>query len=236
MSKGCVIFDFDGVIADTELLHLRAYNLALAAHAATIGGPLEISTREYFARYIVFGDREALEHMLIYHDRPANAALVDQLAAAKHELFEKTLAGFADPLPGVRELLAWLEERRVPRAICSGARRGEIELLLESLQIRHHFDVLVTIEDVRRGKPDPEGYNLAFDRLNLAYDAQLDKDFSLVIEDTPGGISAARAAGLRTLGVATSTPLAELQKHATYVVSSLEMVNWEELARWLGMR
>jgi beta-phosphoglucomutase len=236
MPKGCVIFDFDGVIADTELLHLRAYNRTLAAHAAEIGGPLEISTGEYFGRYIVFGDREALEHMLIQHGRPSDTALVQKLAAAKHALFEKTLDGSADPLPGVRDLLAWLEERNVPRAICSGARRTEIETMLDSFQIRHHFDVVITIEDVRRGKPDPEGYNLAFERLNLEYDGELDKEFSLVIEDTPGGCSAARAAGLRTLGVATSTPLSELQKHATFVVRSLEMGNWGELARWLGIR
>jgi beta-phosphoglucomutase len=235
MPKGCVIFDFDGVIADTELLHLRAYNQALAAHAAEIGGPLEISTTEYFGRFIVFGDHEAIEHMLITHDRPSDAALVQKLAAAKHTLLEKSLDGSADPLPGVRELLAWLEERRVPRAICSGARRTEIETMLDAFNIRRHFDVLITIEDVRRGKPDPEGYNLTFDRLNLEHAAELDKDLSLVIEDTPGGCSAARAAGLRTLGVATSTPFSELQRHATFTVTSLEQVNWAAFAQWLGL-
>jgi beta-phosphoglucomutase len=234
MSKGCVIFDFDGVIADTELLHLRAYNAALAAHAGEIGGPLEIPGPVYFSRYIVFGDHEALEHMLGDHGRPCDAALVEKLAASKHEMFERTLHGFADPLPGVRELLAWLEERNVPRAICSGARREEVEVLLNAFQIRHHFDVVVTIEDVRRGKPEPDGYNLAFERLNLEYDAQLEKEWSLVIEDTPGGCAAARAAGLRVLGVATSVPLGELMRHATYVVGSLEKVSGAELGRWLG--
>jgi len=236
MSKGCVIFDFDGVIADTERLHLGAYNRTFAAHAGEIGGELRISAEDYFTGYIVFGDHEALFHMLGDHGRPTDGGLIRRLAAAKHEAFEQTLRALADPMPGVREVLAWLEARNVPRAICSGARRSEIELLLESFRLRHHFDVMVTIEDVRLGKPEPEGYKLAFDRLNLEYDAELDKEYSLVIEDSAGGCAAARAAGLRVLGVATSLPLEELQAHATYAVERLDQMDWGQLARWLGLK
>lgn len=235
MSKGCVIFDFDGVIADTERFHLVAYNAALAAHAAEIGGPLAITEPQYFANYIVFGDREGLFHMLNDHGRPCDGILVRKLAATKHKLFEKHLHGVSDPLPGVREVLAWLEARNVPRAICSGARRGEIEMMLDSLKLRHHFDVLVSIEDVRLGKPDPEGYNLAFERLNLEYDAELQKDSSLVIEDSAGGCAAARAADLRVLAVATSLPLEKLKQCATWAVGSLSDLDFNELARWLRL-
>ena len=109
-------------------------------------------------------------------------------------------------------------------------------MLLESFAIRHHFDVLVTIEDVTRGKPEPEGYNLCFDKLNLEYDAELDREFSLVIEDSAGGCAAARAAGLRVLGVATSLPLENVSEHATYAVSRLDQVDFGALAQWLGVR
>jgi beta-phosphoglucomutase len=235
MIKGCVIFDFDGVIADTERFHLVAYNAALAAHAPEIGGPLAITEPEYFGNYIVFGDREGLFHMLNDHGRPCDGALVRRLAATKHDLFEKHLHGMSDPLPGVRETLAWLEEHNVPRAICSGARRGEIEMMLDTLKLRHHFDVVVSIEDVRLGKPEPEGYNLAFERLNLEYDAELSKDVSLVIEDSAGGCAAARAAGLRVLGVATSLPLETLRHSATWAVPNLAELKRDELAQWLGI-
>ncbi len=117
MSRGCVIFDFDGVIADTESLHLSAYNHALAAHAGEIGGALEISPHGYFRKYIVYGDREGFLHMLRDHARTHDGALIERLAAAKHDLFQEKLGEFAEPLPGVRELLAWLEENNVPRAI-----------------------------------------------------------------------------------------------------------------------
>jgi beta-phosphoglucomutase len=235
MSKGCVIFDFDGVIADTESLHLAAYNQALAAHTGDIGGPLEIPASDYFSHYIVYGDHEALFHMLRQHGRPTDRPLVETLAATKHQLFQQRLNDFAQPLPGVRELLTWLEQKNVPRAICSGARREEILMLLDGFKLRHHFDVVVAIEDVRLGKPEPDGYNLAFDRLILEYDAELDKAFSLVIEDSAGGCAAAKAAGIRVLGVATSLPLRELERYSTYAVENLEKLDRVVLAKWLGI-
>ncbi len=235
MSRGCVIFDFDGVIADTERLHLAAYNHTLAAHADAIGGALEIAPQTYFTRYIVYGDHEGLFHILRDNGRAHDQGLVAKLAEAKHAIFEEKLGEFAEPLPGVREVLEWLEERNVPRAICSGARREEIVTLLDAFKLRHHFDILVTIEDVRFGKPDPEGYNKAFDLLNLEYDAELEKDYSLVIEDSAGGCSAGKAAGLRVLGVATSLELGEVQRHATFAVRDLSELDHGELAGWLGV-
>jgi len=236
MPRGCVIFDFDGVIADTERMHLDAYNRTFAAHAQDIGGPLAIPVKEYFSRYIVFGDFEAFWHVLRDHGSPHDKALIEKLATAKHALFQGGLAGGnAEPLPGVRDLLAWLEKRNVPRAICSGARREEILHLLDAFKLRHHFDVLITIEDVRQGKPEPEGYNRAFDQLNLEYDAELDKQFSLVIEDSAGGCAAGAAAGLRVLGVANSLPLKELERCATFAVESLDTLDKATLAGWLGL-
>jgi beta-phosphoglucomutase len=235
MPKPCVIFDFDGVIADTEVLHVTAYNHAFASHAADIGGPLVISPPSYFSRYIVYGDREGLHHMLHDNGRPTHESLIEKLAQAKERFFIESLGSFAEPLPGVRDTLAWLEEKNIPRAICSGARRAEIDLLLAAFKLRHHFDVIVTIEDVRMGKPEPEGYNKAFDLLNQEYDDQLDKSLSLVIEDSAGGCSAGRAAGLRVLGVATSLPLEEVQRHATFAAQDLSKVDTKTLAAWLGV-
>jgi beta-phosphoglucomutase len=234
--QGCVIFDFDGVIADTESLHLASYNDAFAHHAPAIGGPLVISKDAYLRHYIVYGDLEAISHILLDHRRPHNARLVASVAATKHDLFQQKLGAFSDPLPGVRDVLTWLEERHVPRGICSGARRSEIEMLLDSFHLRHHFDVLVAIEDVTLGKPDPAGYTLAFEQLNLEYDAELDRDLSLAIEDSAGGCAAAHAAGLRVLGVANSLPMEQLHACATYAVPSLATLDKAQLAQWLGLK
>jgi beta-phosphoglucomutase len=235
MPNACVIFDFDGVIADTESLHHVAYNHAFAHHAPDIGGPLEIPREAYFRKYIVYGDTEGFFHMLRDHGRPSDPALIQTLAAAKHHLFQEKLSEFAEPLPGVRDTLSFLEAHNVPRAICSGARRAEIIELLDAFQLRHHFDVLVAIEDVRLGKPDPQGYNLAFDKLNLEYDAELEKEKSLVIEDSAGGCAAAQAAGLRVLAVATSLPLHEVQRCATFAVPDLSHLAPAQLREWLHL-
>lgn len=235
MPRGCVIFDFDGVIADTESLHLAAYNQTLARHESAIGGPLAIPPETYFRKYIVYGDKEGFFHILRDHARPHDPDLIATLCAAKHDLFQSSLHAFADPLPGVRDTLAFLEAHNVPRAICSGAHKAEILQLLDAFQLRHHFDVIVAIEDVRLGKPDPAGYNLCFDKLNLEYDAELEKDHSLVIEDSAGGCAAGKAAGLRVLGVATSLPLAEVQRCATFAVHRLSELDHKTLAGWLKL-
>jgi len=235
MARGCVIFDFDGVIADTERLHLAAYNHALALHASATGGTLAIAPEAYFTRYIVYGNREGFYHMLRDAGLRHDDGLLRTLCAAKDELFHTKLGEFAEPLPGVREVLAFLEEQRVPRAICSGAARKEIVTLLDAFRLRHHFDVLVAIEDVRHGKPDPEGYNKAFEELNDEFDAELDKKLSLVIEDSAGGCAAGKAAGIPVLGVATSLPLEEVQRCADHAVRSLAELERGQLAKWLGL-
>ncbi len=235
MPHGCVIFDFDGVIADTERLHLQAYNHAFANCRDTIGGPLEISQEQYFGKYIVYGDREGFIHMLRDAGRPNGDAIIATLCSAKDELFSSGKAAFADPLPGVIQLLHWLESRKIPRAICSGAKRSDIDHLLDVFGLRPHFELVTAIEDVRYGKPDPEGYALTFDRLNERYDLQLKKENSLVIEDSPGGCEAGRGAHIPVLGVATSLPLERVKRYADYAVQDLSHIDYAQLSKWLNM-
>lgn len=235
MPRGCVIFDFDGVIADTERLHLQAYNHAFAQCAKDIGGALEISPESYFSKYIVYGDREGFTHMLRDAGRAHDAATIETLCSAKDHLFNSGRTAFAEPLPGVIKLLTWLEEHNVPRAICSGAKRSDIEHLLDVFGVAGHFEFVTSIEDVHYGKPDPEGYSLTFDRLNERHDLELVKSQSLVIEDSPGGCEAGRAAGIPVLGVATSISLERVERCANYAVRDLSHLDYSQLSRWLGL-
>jgi len=235
MPEACVIFDFDGVVADTERLHLAAYNQALEACQTLLGARITITPEVYFSRYIVYGNREGFWHMLQDQGITPTAQRVATLCQTKEDHYDRGLHEFAQPLPGVRTVLGWLEEWRVPRAICSGARRCEIEPLLEAFNLRSHFDAVITIEDVRRGKPDPEGYNKTFDLLFTEYDGLPRREKSLVIEDSAGGCAAARAAGIRVLAVATSLPLADLQRCADFAVPDLSHVTAADLRSWLGL-
>ncbi len=235
MPKGCVIFDFDGVIADTETLHLAAYNATFARHTAEIGGPFHMEGVDYYSRYIAFGDREGFARMLSDARRPHDAHLLARLCQTKGQLFEDQLGDFAEPLPGVRQVLAHLEQRQVLRAICSGARRAEIMRLLGVFKLVEHFTTIVAIDDVRNGKPDPEGYNLAFERLYVAGDGLVDRRCSLIIEDSAGGCAAARAARIPVLGVATTSSLAVISRCADHAVENLSHLPLEQLDTWLGL-
>ncbi len=235
MSESCVIFDFDGVIADTERLHLTAYNHALQERRQELGTSIIITPESYFTKYIVYGNREGFWHMLRDRDINPTDALLEQLCETKDIVFSQRLHEFAQPLPGVRMVLGWLEEWRVPRAICSGGRREEILTLLNAFDLRAHFDTVTSIEDVRVGKPDPEGYNKTFDILYNEYDGMPLREKSLVIEDSAGGCAAGKAAGIRVLGVATSLPLQHLQRCADFAVQDLSHLKADDLRRWLGI-
>ena len=236
MSKPCVIFDFDGVIADTESLHLAAYNHALKILAPQIGRELQIAAREYFSNYIVYGNFEAFRNMLHDAGLSPTTGLIEKLCEEKDRIMDAHLGELAAPLPGVKRLLDHLKETRIPCGICSGARRAEITTLLRAFGILERFAEIVTIEDVRMCKPDPEGYALAFEKLWRHFDAEIEKEFSLVIEDTAGGAAAAHGAGLRVLGVAAGRDQNSIRAWADYVVEDLSQLDLAEFDRWLSVR
>ncbi len=229
MAAGCVIFDFDGVIADTEALHLECYNSVLAAFADRVGRIIHISPQQYLRNYMVYGNREAFAHILSDAGIAADDSLLDELCGHKDQIFAGQLGGVLSPLPGVRELVEHLQTRGVQRGICSGARRDEIVPLLTAFGLERHFPVIVSIDDVRRSKPEPEGYNKAFDLLNIRADGSLARQRSVVFEDTAGGAAAAHAAGLKVIGVATTSSLREVRQWADQAVASLADVNLNEL-------
>jgi beta-phosphoglucomutase len=122
-------------------------------------------------------------------------------------------------LPGVEEFVRGLW-RNYPLAICSGALREEIEAMLEGVNLRDCFSVIVAAEDVTVGKPDPQGYLLCARRLGERHQKKLEPTECLIVEDAPTVIASVRKIGFPVLAVATSYPIEKL-KAANYVVRSL---------------
>jgi beta-phosphoglucomutase len=181
-----VVFDLDGVLVDSEPLHLRAYQEVLVRYGRSL------SRQEYYARFIVYSDREVLEQLL-----PDRGALEVALAAKQRRYLELVGAGppaFADGL----RLLARADGWRV--ALATGSGRTEAELILRGLGIRDRFRTIVTADDCARGKPDPEPYLRAAEGLGLPAGR------CVAVEDAPGGVQAAKAAGMRCVGVTHSCP------------------------------
>ena len=199
-----VIFDLDGVLINSEPLHCRAFQQILGSYGVTL------TERDYYARYIVYSDREVLERLL--PDRQALDAAVTAKERRYWELVEAGVPPFQDGLTLLRKTNGW----RV--GLATGSIRLEAELALRSLGVRDRFEVVVAREDCRKGKPDPEPFLLAAQGLNLS------PGRCVVVEDTPGGIQAAKAAGMIAVAVTHSCSRGQL-KDADLVVDDLGSVD-----------
>ena len=223
-----VIFDFDGVLVDSEPLHYQAFQEVLAP----LG--LGYSYERYVERYIGFDDRDALREAFRVSNRRLDGETLAKLLQAKAQAFLKTAARGVQAFPGAVALVQDLVAHQVPLAIASGALRQEIEAILEGLGLRHAFPIIVAANDVQRSKPDPESYRVALQRLQATYGAaRLGLGSCLVIEDTPNGILAAKQAGLHCIAVTHSSPAATLQA-ADCIVESLEQLSFQSLTRLLN--
>jgi len=213
-----LIFDFDGLILDTEmpvyqswvnLYRIFGMELPFDEWAGIIG----TSSAEHFDPF----DRlEAQLGRKLERERLAAQRLEDELAQVARQ----------PVLPGVEDLIAEAESRGLKLGVASSSTRSWVEGHLTRLGLVGHFAVIVTAEDVPRTKPDPALFRLALERLGLGAGE------AIVLEDSPNGVSAAKAAGIFT--VAVPNPLtAQLNlSHADVVVNSLADVSLDALLRW----
>ncbi|PYQ19080.1 MAG: HAD family hydrolase [Acidobacteria bacterium] len=214
-----VIFDFDGVLVDSEKLHFRAQRDALIPEG------IAIEEEEYYLYYLAYDDRGAIRIALERHGQAADRARVAAIAERKARIFAELLPKIPF-FPGARELVRSLA-RDYPLGVASGARRPEIEAILAASGMRDAFAAIVGAEDVRHSKPDPEPYLAAMEHLSARASGLRPAD-CLVFEDSVPGIASARAAGMKVVGVTNSYPAAKLGA-AHRVVDSLEGLTPAEL-------
>jgi beta-phosphoglucomutase len=207
-----VVFDFDGVIVDSEPLHFRALRDALGPDG------VEITEEEYWSTYLAYDDREAIRLAFERHGSTPSSGRLEAAAGRKVEAFARLIPEIP-VFPGARELVLSLGSDGVPLAIASGARHDEIEAILAGIGLRDAFAAVVGAEDAPRTKPDPAPYLEAARR--LAQDGRsLGATECAAVEDSVPGILSAKGAGMRVVGVAHSYPLERLRP-ADRVVESL---------------
>jgi len=215
-----ILFDFDGVIVDTEPLHWAAMNEVLALHDIP-----QVAKEYYYENMLGLDDRGLFRDSFARAAKPLPPDLLETLIAEKSERF-LTMAGRDNiTLPGAAEFISSVAPRHL-LAICSGALRREIETILQAAGLLSHFPVIVAADDVQRGKPDPQGYLLAMQQLQDSHrlSPPLQPADCLVIEDSLPGIEAAKDAGMTCLAVSTSVQ-GELLLQADAVVASLREVD-----------
>ncbi|MGA2171435.1 MAG: HAD family phosphatase [Sedimentisphaerales bacterium] len=217
-----IVFDFDGVLVDSELLHFQAFN--------NIFRPLhvEMSIQQYYDKFLGLTDEELLRLL----DKQNNLRLSEQrlqkLLKEKAAEFKELALTQATVIAGVPEFLKMLADNKIPMAVCSGALLPEIEMILKGAGLRHFFDVIVSAEQVKKGKPDPEGFLLALKLLNKKTSQPINPQDCIVIEDSHWGLEAARAAGMHPIAV-TNSYSADQLKPSDRTVANLNQLTLEDL-------
>jgi HAD superfamily hydrolase (TIGR01509 family) len=216
-----IIFDFDGVIADTEPLHFAGFRQTLAE----IG--ISLTESDYYANYLGYDDRGCFIAALTTNQHPTDPSALTQLIQRKAHVYLESVKDHLVIFPGVREFVR--EAAAYPLAIASGALRHEIEVILEEAGLRKEFLHITSAEDVTRGKPDPQPFLQALNALNRQCPEQaITAESCLAIEDSIPGIRSAKTAGMKVLAVANTHTIQDLHE-AHAVVQSLSQIRLSEL-------
>jgi beta-phosphoglucomutase len=201
MPPKAILFDFDGVIADTGNHHIAAWQRTLAVMGWQI-------TDEVAARSVEVDDREFLAELFVA--RGIMAGEIEDWVRRKQVLTVQLLKDAPRLFPGVGDLIRELHGL-VRLAVVSGTWRENIKTVLGAVGLLDSFDVIVGKEDVMARKPAADPYQLALKRLRLVARS------AVAVEDSPTGLASARAAGIRAIAVGHRFPFGEWVGDATYI-------------------
>lgn len=207
-----LIFDMDGVLIDSEPLHLKAYQETLKDFGITF---TEQDNRPFLGRV----DLELAEHLVSRHQLPINAL---QLVDNKEENLARLFSSQLVPMPGVIEVLEHAQRLSIACAVASSATLPTIELITQRLSISRYFQTLTSGDEVPHGKPAPDVYLLAATRIGVL------PINCLVIEDSFNGVLAAKAAGMKCIAIPCPTTRHQDHTKADKILGTLESLNLDE--------
>lgn len=220
-----LIFDFDGVIVDSEPLIME-----LTQRMARLEG-WNLTAEEYYRDYLALDDRGIVEHLFQSHGRDLDIRRRDEMVHWKEDAYRQAIEAGLPSIAGAVEFVRRSAARH-PLAIASGSLRSEVEYLLGKLGLRDQFAALSTADDCEHSKPHPCSYLTALQRLQalpVFSENNLRASECLTIEDAPAGIEAAHAADMKCLALAHSRPPSELV-HADWVFENFSQVNLDSIA------
>jgi beta-phosphoglucomutase family hydrolase len=210
------LFDWDGVIVDSSAAHEISWEML----GAEVGRDLPPG---HFKAGFGRKNEHIIPNILKWDVGPEE---VVRLGRRKEELYREVLRqrGIA-PLPGVTDFLERLATSGVPCAVGSSTERRNIDTILDVIGLHRFFCTIVSADDVTRGKPDPQVFLLGAQRIGVP------PRNCIVFEDAFAGLEAARAGGMKSVGVATTHPVEALRGYADRVVRRLDELSVEELAK-----
>lgn len=199
-----MIFDFDGVLVDSEPLHAEAIRRVGAERGWSM-------SHEQFLRMVGKGDEHAFGLLAGESGARVSGAEVSELCERKHAVCLRLIEEGRFAVQDGAGRVVGAAADRVPIGVCSGSRRGVVRGMLERTGFGGRMRAVVTHEDVRNPKPAPEGYLLAASMLGV------EAARCVVVEDSPTGIRAAKSAGMRVIAVGHSFPKEELGEADAFV-------------------
>lgn len=216
-----IIFDFDGVITDTEPVHMEAWLGVLEE----LGISFDVD--EYRAHYLGRNDRELLDVLGRLHKHHFDDVEKARLIEQKTSLFINMVERGMSAMQGVKNFINSAKDKYL-LAICSGANRGEVDFILKKIKCTGIFNPIIASDSVTIGKPNPEGYIRAIEGLIERSNDMILPENVFAIEDSPVGITAAHAAGIKCLAIKNFLSDADLSK-ADWVINSFSDLDVEKL-------
>ncbi len=196
-----VLFDFDGVIADTENVHIAAWERTFALMGWEIAA--EVCTR-------AAEEDDRLFLTSIFSDNGVTDGDVEGWVKRKQELTLSMLSEFPRIYPGLHELVTALRGK-VTMAVVSGTWRANVTTVLQAAGLEADFSTIISKEDVKDTKPDPSAYEFALKTLGIK------PEDAVALEDSPSGIAAANGAGVRAVAIGHRRPEGTWHGEATYI-------------------
>lgn len=224
MTLKAILFDFNGIIINDEPIHKQLIEqLLIEENLCPIPG-------EFQEVCLGRSDRVCIIELFTRRGRVVSESYLMQLLKRKAQAYQQYLDNIEKlPLyPGLEDLIFQVRSQKLKLVVVSGALRSEIELVLNRADLAQYFPVIVSGDDIKTSKPEPDGYLLAVERLNQQNpELQLQPGECLAIEDTFAGIQAAKRAGIPVVGVANTYPFQMMHRQANWVVDYLHQLDLE---------
>ena len=215
-SGKALLFDIDGTLADTDALHLEAFNQVFGPRG-------HVFDRERASKELMGFSNTSISERFLPGEAPERQAAI---MSEKEEAFRKLAAGQIQPLAGLMTLLACADRADVPMVAVTNAPRLNAEMMLSGLGIMHRFKAVIIGDELDHGKPHPMPY------LEGLRAVRATPELSLAFEDSRSGVQSASAAGLATIGIRTSLGHADVV--AAGAVMTAKSFDDPELLRLVG--
>ncbi len=209
-SMKAVIFDMDGVLVDSQPYHFKADIETMAQYGV-------IKDQKFYEAYAgtLTADRMRMLKEMFCLDVP-----VEEMTAKREQMILDIMAREdIVPVSGIPEFLKGIKERKLVTAVASSSDYKLIDLILDRLKIAEYFDSITSGSDVKRGKPSPDVFLLAAERINMK------PEECLVVEDSENGVKAAKAAGMKALGYINPTSGNQCLDMADFITDDFKKIN-----------